>query len=123
MKDKIEGKELVVIGVAVQVEEGKMAYDGNDDRREGQKDKRKEIPVHNEWPAKKAEVLYLHGSRTKSQKIQSNRDVDKIADVPPLYQFANHVLAWFLLAGKIPDVYEKYLGNRKQDKVMHEIGN
>ena len=106
MKDKIEGKELVIIRVAVQVEERKVTDDRNDCRRECQKDKRKEVPMHDEWPAKEAEVFDLHRNRTKSQEIQGNRDVNKITDVSPLYQFANHVLPGFLLAGKILDVHK-----------------
>ena len=106
MKDKIEGKELMIIRIAVQVEERKVTDDRNDGRRECQKDKRKEVPMHDEWPAKEAERLYLHGNLTKSQEIQGNRDVNKITDVSPVYQFANHVLLAFLLTGKIPDVYK-----------------
>ena len=34
MKDKIEGKELMIICVPVQVEEGKVTDDRNDCRRE-----------------------------------------------------------------------------------------
>jgi hypothetical protein len=106
MKDKIEGKELMVIRVAVQVEEGKVADDRNDDRREGQKDKRKEVPMHDEWPAKEAEVFYLHGNFPESQKINGYRDMNKITGVSPMYQFTNHVLPWFMLAGKILDIYK-----------------
>ena len=62
--------------------------------------------MHDEWPAKEAEVFDLHRNRTKSQEIQGNRDVNKITGVSPLYQFANHVLPRFLLAGKILDVHK-----------------
>jgi hypothetical protein len=123
MKDKIEGKELMIIRIAVQVEERKVSDDCNDYRRECQKDKRKEVPMNNEWPAKEAEGFDLHGNLTKSQKIQGNREVNKITDISPVYQFANHVLLTFLFAGKILDIYKKYLRNWKQYKVMRKIGN
>lgn len=79
--------------------------------------------MHDEWPAKEAEVFDLNRNRTKSQEIQGNRDVNKITDVSPVDQFANHVLPRFLLAGKILDVDKKYLGNREQYKVVHKISN
>ena len=106
MKDKIEGKELMIICVAVQVEEGKVTDDRNDGRRECKKDKRKDVPMNDEWPAKEAEVFDLHRNRPESQKIKSNCDVNKITGVSPLDQFTNHVLPRFLLAGKILDVHK-----------------
>jgi hypothetical protein len=123
VKDKIEGKELMVICIAVQVEERKVADDRNDCRREGQKDKRKGVPMHDEWPAKEAEGFDLHRNLTKSQEIQGNRNVNKITDVSPVYQFTHQVLLTFLLIGKILDVDKKYLDNWEQYKVMHKIGN
>ena len=48
MEDEIEGKEFMIIRITVQVKEGKVAYDCNNDRRKGQKDKREGVPMHDE---------------------------------------------------------------------------
>ena len=69
MEDEIKGKEFMIIRIAVQVKEGKVAYNCNNDRRKGQKDKREGIPMHDEWPAKEAERFDLYGNLTKSKEI------------------------------------------------------
>lgn len=56
--------------VTVQVEERKVTDDRNDGRRKYQKDKRKVVPMHDEWPAKKVEVFDLHRNRPTFQEIK-----------------------------------------------------
>lgn len=123
MKDKIKGKEFMIIRIPVKIEERKVTDDRNDYCREGQKGKRKDVPMHNKWPAKKAKRFYMHGNLMKSKEIQGNCNVNKITDVSPLDQFTNHVLFTFLLTGEILDIYKKYLGNREQYEIMHKIDN
>ena len=122
-KSKIKGKEFVIIRIAVQVEERKVADDRDDYNCKCQKDKRMEVPMHDEWPANETVVFDLHRSGTKPKETQGNHEVNKITDVSPVNQFANHVLLATLFAGKILDVYKKYLGNREQYKVMCKVCN
>ena len=98
-----------------------MAYNCNNGRRKGQKDKREGVPMYDEWPAKEAERFDLYGNLTKSKEIQGNCDMDKINNVSPFDQLANQVLVASLLADKIVDIYKKYLGNRGQYEIIYEV--
>ena len=123
LKDKIERKELMIIRIAVQVEERKSANDRNDCCREGQKNKRVEIPIHDEWPSNETEGFNLYRSGTEPQERQGNHNVNKITGASPVNQFTDQALLAFLHAAKKQDIYKKYFGNWEQYKVMCKIGN
>ncbi len=98
-----------------------MTEDRNNCCREGQKDKRMEIPMHDEGPSYKTEGFNPHRYGVKPQEDQGNRNVKIITGVSPIYQLANQAFLACLIAEKIANVYKKHLGNREHYEVMNNV--